>query len=106
MCLEFTNEDLLLLEKQRLDRFQSCFADTLPFCFLLLDNANTLTIHCSEAWLVDQILHEMDDLRAAAWVIVGAFQIAIYFAQEEIYTTTTQLPSAACCPVNPAQISW
>lgn len=106
MFPEFTHEDLLMLEKQRLGRFQACFADTLPFCFLHLDGANTLAIHCSDAWLVDQLLHEMDDLREAAWIIVGAFQITIYFVQEEIFTTTTQPPSAACCPVNPAAISW
>lgn len=88
--LELTDDDLLILERQRLERFRSFFCDTLPFCFLQLDQKNGLTIHCSEPWLVDQLLCEIDDLCWYAWVIVGAFHLSIYFSQEEICRTRTQ----------------
>lgn len=90
MSLELTVEDLLVLEKHRLDRLRSCFAETLAECFLHLSQNNTLTIHCSEAWMVDQLLSEIDRLRGAVWVITGAQRLSICFAQEEIYRTSTR----------------
>jgi len=90
MSLELTVEDSLVLEKYRLDRLRSCFAETLATCFLHLSQSNTLTIHCSEAWMVDQLLSEIDRLRGAVWVITGAQQLSICFAQEEVYRTSTR----------------
>ena len=89
MSLELTVEDSLVLEKLRLDRLRSCFAETLAECFLHLSQNNTLTIHCSEAWMVDQLLSESDRLRGAVWVITGAQRLSICFAQEEVYRTST-----------------
>lgn len=88
--LEFTDDDRLILEGQRLERLRSFFCDTLSFCFLHLDQNNNLTIHCSEPWLVDQLLCEIDQLCWYTWVIVGASHLAIHFAQEEICKTQTQ----------------
>ncbi len=90
MSLELTVEDSLVLEKHRLDRLRSCFAETLTTCFLHLHQNNTLTIHCSEAWMVDQLLSEIDRVRGAVWVIAGAPRLSICFAQEEIYRTLTR----------------
>lgn len=90
MALELTDTDLLLLEKQRLQRFRSFFKDSLPFCFLHLNCQNTLTIHCPEPWLVDQLLCEIEQLCWYAWVTVGAYRLSICFAQEEIHTAKTQ----------------
>ena len=89
MSLELTVEDSLLLEKHRLERLRSFFADTLAKCFLHLDQKNKLTIHCSEPWIVDQLLDEIDQLRWYVWVVVGAQRLSICFAQEEIYQTLT-----------------
>jgi hypothetical protein len=90
MSLELTVEDSLLLEKHRLERLRSFFADTLAKCFLHLDQKNRLTIHCSEPWIVDQLLDEVDQLRWYVWVVVGAQRLSICFAQEEIYQTPTR----------------
>jgi hypothetical protein len=92
MSLELTVEDSLMLEKQRLERLRSFFADTLAKCFLQLDQKNQLTIHCSEPWVVDQLLSEVEQLRWYVWVVVGAQRLSICFAQEEIYRTTTRKP--------------
>ncbi len=90
MALELTDNDFLILEVLRLERFRSHFLDTLPLCFLHLDRNCTLAIHCSEAWLVDDLIAAIDQLCQYAWIVVGAYQISIWFAQEEIYTTRTR----------------
>jgi len=90
MSLQLTHEDLLILEKQRLDRFRSLFTDSLAFCFLHLTQHNELKIHCPEPWLVDLLLFDIEHLCWQAWLTVGAYQVSIYYAQEEIYTVETQ----------------
>lgn len=90
MSLELTVEDSLMLEQHRLERLRSFFADTLAQCFLHLDQNNILTIHCSEPWIVDQLLSEMDQLRWYVWVVVGAKRLSVCFAQEEIYRASTR----------------
>ncbi len=90
MTFNFTDDDLVLLEKLRLERFRSFFSDSLPFCFLHLNSKNTLAIHCSEPWLVDQLLSEVEHLGWYAWVIVGAQRVSICYAKEEIYRTKAQ----------------
>lgn len=90
MVFQLTHEDLLILEMQRLERFRSLFNDALSLCFLHLDRGNELKIHCSEPWLVDLLLNEIEQLCSSAWIVAGATQLSIYYAQEEIYTTTTQ----------------
>ncbi|MDX2241303.1 MAG: hypothetical protein NW224_11515 [Leptolyngbyaceae cyanobacterium bins.302] len=93
MVSHLTHEDLLILEMQRLERFRSLFADALSLCFLHLDRGNELKIHCSEPWLVDLLLHKIEPLCASAWIVVGADQLSIYYAQEEIYIAPTRTQS-------------
>ncbi|MBW4471172.1 MAG: hypothetical protein KME45_12315 [Stenomitos rutilans HA7619-LM2] len=90
MSLELTVEDSLMLEKHRLERLRSFFADSLAKCFLHLDQNSTLKIHCSEPWIVDQLLSEVDQLRWYTWVVVGATRLSICFAQEEVYRASTR----------------
>ena len=92
MSLELTTNDLLILEKQRLERLRSFFADSLRLCFIHINQNNVLTIHCSQPWIVDHLLDEIQQLRWYAWVIAGAQQISICFAQEEVYRTATRRP--------------
>lgn len=102
MSLELTVKDSLTLEKYRLERLRSFFGSSLLHCVLHLNQKNTLTIHCSQPRLVDQLLEELDQLRWYAWVVVGAQRLSICFAQEEVYRTAThklnkkvqQVPSA------------
>jgi hypothetical protein len=89
MSLDFTDTDLLLLEKQRLARFRELFSEALAGCFLFFDRKNTLAIHCTEAWMVDHLLEHIDQVAWQAWVVVGVYQLSIYFAQEEIYAAPT-----------------
>jgi hypothetical protein len=90
MSFDLTANDLLILEKHRLERLRSFFADTLSFCFLHLGDRNTLVIHCMEAWTVDQLLTEMDQLRCYAWLVVGVAHVSVYFSQEKVFTAATQ----------------
>lgn len=98
LSLELTDDDRLILEGQRLERFRSFFYETISFCFLQLDSKNELVIHCSEPWLVDQLLCEIDQLCWYAWVIVGVSSLSIYFAQEEICRAKTQKRSKRTTP--------
>ncbi len=93
MSFELTADDLLVLEQHRLERLRSFFGDTLRLCFLHLDRKNVLTIHCSEPWIVDQLMDEINELCWYAWVIVGAQQLSICFAQEEIHKAKTHKAS-------------
>jgi hypothetical protein len=89
MTLQLTQDDLLLLEKQRLERFRACFTESLSLCFLHLNQNHELNIHCSEPWLVDWLLFNIEAVCWQAWLIVGAYQVSIYYAREEIYTVET-----------------
>jgi hypothetical protein len=91
MSLELSANDLLILEQARLERLRSFFADTLTFCFIHLDKNNTLEIHCSEPWIVDELLDGIDPLLWYTWVIVGAYSLSIYFAEEEVFQVETGL---------------
>lgn len=87
MFLTFTADDQFILEQYRLERLQSCFADTLPLCWLHLGSNQRLTIHCAEPWMVDQLMGQIAHLREQVRVILGVRQVSIFFAQEEIYKT-------------------
>lgn len=84
-----TRNDLLSLEHHRLERLCSFFPSTLTCCLLQFDQPNVLTIHCSEPWLVDHLLSEIDRLCYFAWLTVAAEHVSICFVQEEIYRTST-----------------
>jgi len=88
MSLEFTVDDVTVLEHYRMERLLTLFADTLPFC-CLNHYKNQLTIHCSEPWIVDELLAQIDQLRYAVKVVMGVKKISICFAQEEIFKTLT-----------------
>jgi hypothetical protein len=90
MTTDFTDNDLLLLEKQRMGRFRSLFAEIL-------------TIHCTEPWMVDQLLDEIAQLCCTAWTVMGAEYLAIYFAQEEIYAVNTRPAHQSESKVAPVQ---
>lgn len=89
MSFVLTSDDCLLLEKYRLERLCAFFAETLAQSFLYLDEHNQLTIHCAQAWMVDELLEDIHQLRWYSRIVVGAQQLSIYFAQTEVYKTTT-----------------
>ena len=91
MSLELTAADLLILEHHRLYRFRSLLSAALTYCALELDKDNRLSIHCLEAWAVDPLLLKLKQLRWAAWIVLGAPSLSIYFANEELYRTSTRL---------------
>jgi hypothetical protein len=90
MFLDLNHNDSLTLEQQRIERFRAASLHSLSQCFLHLNYANTLAVHCAEPWIVDQLLYDMEKLCWDAWVIVGVTRLSIYYAQEEIFTATTQ----------------
>lgn len=87
--LPLTNRDRRLLQKHRLNRFRSFFPNSLKPSLLELGTKNHLSIHCAEAWMVDDLLSEIDRLRWYTWMVLGVSQVAICFAHEEIYSTGT-----------------
>ena len=87
--LGLTQHDRALLQKQQLDRFRSLFPDSLKPSLLALHTHYQLSIHCAEPWMVDDLLGEVDRLRWYTWLVLGVQQVAIFFAEEEIYSTTT-----------------
>ena len=107
MFLDLNHNDLLTLEQQRMERFRAFSLCSLS-CFLHLNQNNTLAIHCAEPWIVDQLLHDIEQLCWDAWVIVGASCLSIHYAQEEIYTANTQEfgepMRSHCCPTQQQHI--
>lgn len=89
MRLDFTSNDRLVLSTHRLERLRSFFPEILSSCKLRLDATNTLTIDCAEPWMVDQLLAELMEFGWYAWIVVGAYQVAVCFAQEEIHREIT-----------------
>jgi hypothetical protein len=84
-----TKSDLNLLKSHRLNRLRSFFPNCLTTSRLTLRANNQLLIHCSEPWMVDDLLTEVDRLRWYTWLVLGVRQVAICFADEEIYSTVT-----------------
>jgi hypothetical protein len=92
MLLNLTTNDLMLLEKHRLERLRSLFNDTLGLCYLQLDQQNYLKIHCSEAWIVDALMADLNQLRSSVWTVTGANSLCLCFAEEEVYRIATRKP--------------
>jgi hypothetical protein len=82
---EMTFDDLMLLEQFRNQRLRNFFAQSLLPCTLRRSHHKTLIIHCPEAWIVDNLLTESEELCNYAWLILGVEAIALYFLQKEIY---------------------
>lgn len=81
---EMTFDDRIRLSQLRNDRLRSFFAQSLLHCVFHRDRHKTLLIHCPEAWVVDSLLTDLEELCDYAWLILGVEAIALYFAQEEI----------------------
>jgi hypothetical protein len=79
-----TFDDLMRLEQLRTERLRSFFAQSLLHCVLRRDRHRGLIIHCPEAWMVDRLLIDLEELSDYAWLILGVEAIALYFAQTEI----------------------
>lgn len=90
MFTDLTADDRFILGKYRLNRFRKLFVETLSLCHTQLDANQTLLIHCSEPWVVDQLMADLNALCCKAWLVLGAHRLAIYYAEEEIYCTTTR----------------
>lgn len=93
MSLELTENDRLISEAYRLERLRSYFGDTLRLCDLQVNKQNRLLIDCSQPWIVDQLMGEMNELRWYAWVTVGVHSVALYFAGVKVYATATTKPA-------------
>jgi hypothetical protein len=81
---EMTFDDRMRLEQFRTERLRSFFAQSLLHCVFRRSRHNTLIVHCLEAWVVDSLLTDLEELCDYAWLILGVEAIALYFAQEEI----------------------
>lgn len=89
MTLKFTAQDIALLNDFRLDRLYQLYAHLLGGCMLEL-KFESLILHCSEPWCVDQLMQNLDELVKAAWTILGVKCVSICFASEEVYRARTR----------------
>jgi hypothetical protein len=68
------------------------FATSLPCCLIQIDLPdNMLIVHCPHDRIVEDLIDELDDLCAHVRLIVGVSKVALYFKQEEILRTSTDL---------------
>lgn len=81
---EMTFNDRIRLSQLRNERLRSFFAQSLMHCVFHRDRHKTLLIHCPEAWMVNNLLTDLEELCDYAWLILGVEAIALYFAREEI----------------------
>lgn len=81
---EMTFDDLKRLEQLRNERLRSFFAESLSHCVFRRDHHKELIVHCPEAWMVDRLLMDLEELSNYAWLILGVEAIALCFAQEEV----------------------
>ncbi|UBF29790.1 hypothetical protein K9N68_36810 (plasmid) [Kovacikia minuta CCNUW1] len=79
-----TLDDRMRLSQLRHERLRSFFAQSLLHCVFYREHQKVLIIHCPEAWMVDSLLTDLEELCDYAWLILGVEAIALYFAQEEI----------------------
>ncbi|MFB2967528.1 hypothetical protein ACE1CD_01015 [Aerosakkonema sp. BLCC-F183] len=84
LSTEMTFDDIMRLEQFRNERLRSFFAQNLLHCVFRRGRHKTLIVHCPEAWMVDSLLTDLEELCDYAWLILGVEAIALYFAQEEI----------------------
>ncbi len=96
MIIEFNPKDHALLTQTRLKRLKRLFLHPLGLCHLELKRDN-LVVHCSEPWIVDQLMDDLDCFAETARVLLGARFVSLYFAKEEVYVTGTEprLPIAS-----------
>ncbi len=96
MILEFSPKDYVRLTQRRLKRITKLFLNPLGFCHLEVKR-DRLIVHCTEAWMIDSLMDDLDYFSETARIILGARFISLCFAKEEVYRTTTepQLPIAS-----------
>jgi hypothetical protein len=88
---ELNHDDLNKLTHFRIERLLQLYASSLPNCLIQLDPGRTLSVHCPDSALVDDLLDELDDLCNHAWLILGVKTVALYFGQEEILRADTYI---------------
>ena len=93
MSLNLTTDDLVVLERYRLEHLRALVGDTLRLCYLRLDQYNCLQIHCSAAWIVDELMADMSELRECVRLVVGARALSLCFVGEEVYRVATHKPN-------------
>lgn len=92
MKIRFTAKDLSILEDFQIDRLRQLYVQTFSGCALEL-KFNSLLIHCSEPWCVDQVMEELDRIVKAAWVVLGVRSVSVCYATEEVCRIKTRSKS-------------
>jgi hypothetical protein len=86
MILKFNPKDHAHLTQRRIKRLTKLFLHPLGLCHLEV-KFDRLMVHCTEAWMVDSLMDDLDYLSETARIILGAQVISLYFAKEEVYRT-------------------
>lgn len=96
MIFEFNSKDHARLTQRRIKRLAKLFLNPLGLCHLEV-KLDRLIVHCTEAWMIDSLMDDLEYISEAARIILGAQAISLYFAKEEVYQTATEphLPIAS-----------
>ena len=86
MILKFNPKDHAHLTQRRIKRLTKLFVHPLGLCHLEV-KLDWLMVHCTEAWMVDSLMDDLEYLSETARIILGAQVISLYFAKEEVYRT-------------------
>lgn len=72
-------EDMSKINKLRIDRLLSFFITSLQHCVIQIDAENTLSIYSYHPEVMKELIGELEDLKAHAWIILGARKIMLYY---------------------------
>jgi hypothetical protein len=89
--MEFTLDDLLFLEKLRIERFREYLGEDFLEVAVSLDRDNRLAILCDRPSQVDDLLDDPEGRDYGVFVILGASAVEIYFAGEQVWESDSRL---------------
>ncbi|MEE3718029.1 hypothetical protein V2H45_14910 [Tumidithrix elongata RA019] len=85
LIAEITLDDLVLLNKFRIERLRSIFAECLLPCTMYVNSQNVLTINCPEPWIVSSLLINIEEFCDYVWLILGVKAISMYCDRQLTY---------------------
>jgi hypothetical protein len=76
-------EDMSKMNKLRVERLLSFFITSLQHCVIQIDTENTLSIYSSHPDIIKELVDELEDLKAYAWIILGARKVMLYYVDDK-----------------------
>jgi hypothetical protein len=76
-------EDVSRINKLRVERLLSFFLTSLQHCVIQIDTENTLSIYSCHPEIIKELISELEDLKAYAWITLGARKIMLYYVSDK-----------------------